>query len=364
MTPDSQGVPGERGRPGMPDLAALASVRHAEARGWRGQIAEAAGARVAALARDTVCLTLLAGSGSRWVKSLQDARKVAPPGSPEREFPDDAPRGLFPVRNFLGDGRALVPVASYAIDAVRGLGRHLVVVRGWDAEIARGVLAPLGIRPDRYGFFTQEPGASGKPLGHGDAAWQCRAEWAGARYVVANFGGDANSPLTAMESLIALDELVRRGEDADFLLPVARVDAPAYPVDLDERGLPRGFGHDKLGGPAGRAARTGGYVNVGIRVYRAEALLRAMELIRARWWSPESGYRIPGNDPSGGEFALDNADAMFALEGRARVLAIAEARELTPAKSHDAIPAFEEAARGVRAEWDEWRLRTGFRRAT
>lgn len=342
-------------RPDMPDLAALCSSRHGEARAWRGRIAEELSDRIAGIARETVCLTLLAGSGSRWVRSLRDAR-------PSTGFPEDAPRGLFPVRNFLGDGRESVPVASYSIDALRGLGRHLVVVRGWDAEIEREILLPLGLSRDEFSFFTQAAGASGKPLGHGDAAFQCRELWLGARYVIANFGGDANSPLTVMESLIALDELARRGEDADFLLPVARVDEAAYPVTMDDRGLPRKFGHDKLGGTAGTGPRTGGYVNVGIRLYRAPALARAMDVIRERWWSPEGGYRIPGNDPEGGEFALDNADALFASEGRARVLATARPEELTPLKSLDALPAFENSVRLVRAEWDSWSLRTGFRR--
>lgn len=318
------------------------------------------------LAQETVGLTLLAGAGTRWVKSLAAAKKSlsgADSSQAERstvDFPLEAPRGLFPVRNYIAPEPRLIPLAAYALDALRNLGRHVIVVRGWEDEIRGGILNPLGIGNESVSFCTQVEGPLHKVLGHGDAAWQSREKWLGSRYVIANFGGDANSPLTALVSLLAMAELDKAGEEIDLLLPVAKMQDPAYPVVLDREGLPLSFGHNKLGGQAGEAktlVESGGsaYTNVGIRVYRTGAFSEVIEEIRRRYWKEGSGYAIPGNDPQAREFALDNVDAVIAEQGKARILAIARPEELTPAKSYDEIAGFEAAARKVRAEWDIFR---------
>jgi hypothetical protein len=343
-------------------LAARNGERAGEGLGPFASVAEYA----ADLSRRCVCLTLLAGSGSRWAKSLAaaQARGEYPGFDPAR------PRGLFPVRDFLR-GRAgssaaggRMAIAAYSLDAVRGLGRHLVVVRGWEAEIDAEVLAPVGIGPAARDFFTQEA-PLGKPLGHGDAAWQCRRLWAGADYVVTNFGGDANSRRTVLSSLLALDALRAAGAGVDLLMPAASLPSPAYPIRLDSGGLPRAFGHAKLQGSAGTAGPAGttgpaaaaglGYTNVGLRVYSAPALFEAVEGFRQRNWTEGLGYEIPGNDPAGHEFALDNVDALMAQEGRARILAMARSEELTPAKSLEDLPAFERAIESVVGEDAELR---------
>jgi hypothetical protein len=343
-------------------LEYLCGRGHAEAAAWRRRVASIALERrassggpaapssveeyVAELSSRTVCLTFLAGAGTRWRKSIADAAAGSPAADPgrARRLDPDRPRGLYPVRDFLRPGGGELPIASYAIAATRGLGRRVVVVRGWEREIDEEALAPMGTSSSERAFFEQEA-PYGKPLGHGDAAWQCRSLWSGADYVIANFGGDASSRVTALSSLLAMDALASAGVRADFLVPAARFEAPAYPIELDEEGLPRGFGHAKL---QGRAAALGpGYANVGVRLYRARALLEKVESIRSRCWREGEGYAIPGNDPAGKEFALDNADAELAAEGRARMLAIALPEELAPVKSLDDVPAFEMAIQRV-----------------
>ncbi|HET7838958.1 MAG TPA: hypothetical protein VFL04_04320 [Rectinemataceae bacterium] len=312
---------------------------------------------LAELAPRTVCLSLLAGSGSRWLRSLEAARARVAAGTGGSASSLDAqasafdparPRGLFPVRNLLVPGGPRIAVAAYALAAVKGLGRHVLVVRGWEAEIDAEVLAPLGIGSGARAYQTQ--GAElGKPLGHGDAAWQARGLWSKADYVITNFGGDANSRRTAINSLLALDAFgAPGGAGADLIIPVARIANPAYPVALDAEGIPRGFGHAKLQGQA--LGGGSGYTNVGLRVYRAGALLEKVEAFRSRHWVEGSGYAIPGNDPAGHEFALDNVDAALASEGRARILAASLPQELTPAKSLEEVPAFEEAVAAVVAD--------------
>lgn len=347
-------------------LPSLTGSGHAEAASARGALAEIAlAARSAAdraagrppfasaaeyeadLSRRTVCLTLLAGSGSRWVKSLAPkAGRGEQLALAAAAFDPARPRGLFPVRDFLrGSGR--IPIAAYALSASDGLGRHLIVVRGWEREIDAEILEILGIGPEQRDFFTQEA-PYGKPLGHGDATWQCRELWARADYVVTNFGGDANSRHTMLSSLLALDALRASGVEADMLMPATALERPAYPIGLDSEGLPTSFGHAKLQGHAGaQSSAPRAYTNVGVRVYSVPALLRSVESFRERYWVEGTGYAIPGNDPEGHEFALDNVDAALASEGRARILAIARPEELTPAKSVDDVPAFERAIESV-----------------
>jgi len=346
------------------DLPALVGAEHGKALALREALArELTAAAPAGLRERTCCLTLLAGAGTRWVRSLALAKERfgTKPGDEYGRliegFPSDAPRGLFPVRNFITAGPERIPMAAYALDALRGLGSHVLVVRGWEREIREGIVEALGIDGDTVAFCMQKEGLPGKVLGHGDAARQAMERWRESSYVIANFGGDANSPLTATAGLQALALLEGTGAEADLILPVARMPHPAYPVTVDGRGLPLSFGHNKLGG-SGTQGEAGmpapgsfSYVNVGIRVYRTEALLSAMDEIGKRYWREGEGYSIPGNDPDAHEFALDNIDALLASRGRARILAISNPEELTPAKSFDEIPGFEAAARKVRAEW-------------
>lgn len=347
----------------MNELSELCSVRYAEAGDLRLSIpaladvaaggdgsAESVARRLGRVAARTVCVTLLAGSGSRWLASLEAGRASADPGTAARAaaFPPVMPRALFRVADHISGRPEGIAIAAYSVDAVDRAGKHLLVVRGWEEEIRREILAPLGIPSDRAVFATQEL-FRGKPRGHGDAAWQCRDAWKDARYVVTNFGGDPNSPLTVLSALLALDALLAAGERVDLLLPAAPAIDPAYPIRFDARGYPVSFGHAKLRGGSGSGGT--GYTNVGLRVYRAEALFRMSATVRDRWWNGESGYAIPGNDPAGGEFALDNVDLMFAGAGTARVLATARPEELAFAKSFDIVPRFEEATARIRSEW-------------
>lgn len=301
---------------------------------------------------DTACVTLLAGAGTRWVASLKTSGM-------DFSFPADMPRGLYLVENFIGGNPHKVPLAAYSVDAVRNLGEQVIVIRGWQREIEQQVLEPLGIDSRTVAFVTQLPGPNGKVAGHGDAIWQAQEAWMNSRYVITNFGGDANSPITVRAGLAMIKMLDEAGIEIGLLLPVALQKNPAYPVTLDESGLPVSFGHNKLGGgPSAMVtanpqhADGSAYTNVGIRIYRKDWLLRAISEIRSNFWSPDASYEIPGNDPAGHEFALDNVDAWLASKHMARIAAIANPEELTPAKSFSDIGKFEAAVREVRKEWD------------
>lgn len=396
----------------MVDVRALVSSDQGKAFGLRWKIPVELSEKYRPGQIRISCLTLLAGAGTRWIKSLAAAREgevsaaaasgegavasanavatsdgsvadakvrhgpaalepdaLKPAAVQARDsvdFPLSAPRGLYPVKNYIG-ARGLVsngapptriPLAAYAVDAFRGLGHHTIVIRGWKEAICSQVLTPLGIDCSDVDFFEQRPDRNGKVSGHGDATWQARDLWNTSEYVMVNFGGDANSPLTALASALAMAALVDAGEDIGLLLPVARIRNPAYPVHVDRDGRPTGFGHDKLGGKRAAspyAPKDGyAYTNVGIRVYRTADLADALQSVRERYWNEPDGYTIPGNDPAGHEFALDNVDSLLASEGRARILPIAAPDELSPAKSFDEIPRFEASVAQVRAEWNQF----------
>ncbi|MCX7023410.1 MAG: hypothetical protein NT080_02180 [Spirochaetes bacterium] len=335
-------------------LARLTGANHAKAFAGRDAVLAAActensrGIRTreeyrAWLRERTVIVTMLAGAGTRWVRSLKEA--VA--RGEDTGFDPRKPRGLFPVRNLLGRGPNRIPIAAYSLDAGMELGDRLVIVRGYEEEIRSSVLDPLGYDPGSVRFATQEV-VNGKPLGHGDAARQTENRWSAYEYVVVNFGGDASNPRTMFDTLAVFDALVSSGEPVAMMMPAALFDAPAYPIELDTRGRPTAFGHAKLHG--GGAASGPGYANVGVRMYRAAALLAVVERIASAWYEPGVGYSIPENDPAGREFALDNVDAELAASGLARILPIALPEELTPVKSLEDLPRFGAAIEKVRAD--------------
>ncbi len=316
-----------------------------------------------AFAGRALSITFLAGAGTRWKASLLKAREnpgAWPAGDVAVSFPLDAPRGLFPVPDFIhgekGEGR--IAMAAYAVEAVRAIKEHILVVRGWEREIEAQVLNPLEMPRSRIAFFTQKEGPNGQVSGHGDAALQCMSLWQNARYVVTNFAGDANSPLTVELALRAFAAFDAKGIEIGVIIPVAMTEKPAYPVFLEENGLPAGFWHEKLAGSKPNAAPTS-LTNVGIRVYRADWLRRALLLLKERYYvegqGPDAGWHIPGNDPSKRECALDNVDNLLAEMRLARVMPVSLPRELTPLKSLGEYPAFVQAVKEVQREWREIR---------
>ena len=256
-------------------------------------------------------------------------------------------------------------MAAYAFDAVRRIERHIFVVRGWEKEIDEFALAPVGISPSARTFFTQRGGVDGQVYGHGDATLQCEKLWENSRFVVTNFAGDANSALTVELALRAFARFDALGIDIGAIIPVARVEAPSYPVYLNNEGLPIGFWHNKLAGEAPRG-RSAPLTNVGIRVYRADWLARALHEMEGKYRVADGRgmlnrreaplWNIPGNDPAKHECALDNVDNYLAGQGLARVMPISLSRELTPLKELGEYRGFVRAVREVQAEISAARL--------
>ncbi len=310
------------------------------------------GAALEKTAGETAVVTLLAGAGSRWIRSIEAFREEWPAelGEDVRQaavgFALEKPRGLFPVTNYLpGIPGEMIPVAAYSLAAVKGVGEQLIMTGGYDREIEETILEPLGYDRGEVLFQHQEM-FRGSPLGHGAAAWQCRRFWEDKRYVLFNFGGDANSRRTVEESLLVMAALDVLGEAPALLLPAALVPNPDYTIEMDKQGLPRHFEHSKLTGPSGAGrGRAEGYSNVGLRVYRGDRLGELLGDLHRNYFDTETGYVLPENQ--GNELALDNVDRRLAEGGEVRILASADSREITPAKTLDSIPRFLEAVKGL-----------------
>lgn len=294
------------------------------------------------LKEKTCCMTLLAGSGSRWLRSIAQARDHGR----QIEFEADWPRGLYKVDNYLKHlNQDKIPIAAYSFNAVKGMGKHLIVIQNHEKEIIEEILKPLNISASDYQFHVQKL-FKGKPLGHGAAAWESSALWQDYKYLIVNFGGDANSHDTIASTLLALDLLNKEEDKVDLLLPAAFMENPRYEIELDKEGFPRSFLHDKLKKSAKKQDK--GLTNVGVRIYRTASLYATLEYLHQKYFNREGGYQIPDN--SSNELALDNADDFLAAKKRVRVLALADKREITPAKSLDDIPSFLKAIQQIYSE--------------
>lgn len=285
---------------------------------------------LAYLKSSTLCITLFAGLGERWRASFESV-----PGA-EMRF-KDLPRALYPVQNVLVSGSDKIALGAYALHAVSHLGDSVIVIRGHEALLKSYALSPLGIDPKKVRFVEQAT-IHEKPLGHGDAVYQLLDIIGEYEYVIVNFAGDLSRPATAETALLAIDALESIDEDVRLILPCTKVKNPEYVVKIDADGLPSSLGHGKL---KGSEAQAEGFTNVGLRVYRSDALFEALTLFRKMYYKDETGYTIPGNVSN--DFALDNIDEWLCEKKTVRILPIASSVETIALKSLSDLSHFEKA---------------------
>lgn len=280
----------------------------------------------------TGTVTFLAGAGSRWVKSVEEAqlRGLALDIDPGK------PRCMAPVMDLL-DPQNKIPIGTYNLRAMEGLGKHYIVYSSDLPElqaIARTSLSSGTV------FLEQSWRGFDSPLGHGDAMMQLldSSSWdPSLKFVITNFGGDVNSRETIFTSLLVLAALQKLGEDVHpwGLLPTVFLNDAAYPVILNDEGFPVGFGHNKLTtDTTSRAAQC----NIGVRLYTTESLRSVVDEFQTMF-DASAGYKIPGN--KGNEFALDNVDMHLADNRRLRTLNIATPHEIgSSAKTYEDLDRF------------------------
>jgi len=279
-------------------------------------------------------ITFLAGAGSRWVKSVLSAKKRGE----ALDVDPDKPRCLAPVEDVINPGKK-VPIGTYNLAALKGIGRHFVVYRTHLQEI-KSMAHDAGL--DDVTYFEQTvPGGASSPLGHGDALRQLLPALPDSlQFVITNFGGDPNSKETMITSLLVLAAMQRAKENLKpyGLMPTAYFANPTYPITVRKDGLPIDFAHRKLKASPPAADNKPAQTNVGIRLYMRGAL-KDVIFHYEKYYDPQSGYKLDGN--VGNEFGLDNIDAYLSKPGRFRLLCVARPEEIKgSAKTWENIESF------------------------
>ncbi len=284
----------------------------------------------------TKSLTFFAGAGARWINSIKDSGDEA-----RSRFDPNLPRCMAGVKDMICTGKDRhIPVGIYNLGAVRNMAGNIVIYRGSSDIIQKHIADYLRILP----VYVEQtyPPEIGKPLGHGDAALQAMEHIKDSRFVITNFAADSNSKKTIAMSLLALFVLDRYGHEIDLIIPTAYMEKPRYPVLVSEEGLPVYFGQSKLKGD--KPAEQDGQSNLGIRVYRTDALIRHLDRFRQIYYK-EGSYSSINNGNN--ELALDNIDEAMAKEKKAFTFCIGIPEEITPIKKVSDITDFEEAMEKV-----------------
>lgn len=195
-------------------------------------------------------------------------------------------RALVPLPNFLPDIPGdTVPTMIYSLYQIRDFlsngGENLTIVYGNEADKTKmkESLESLGLDPEVISFVQQKiyEGRT-KQAGNGDALKQAVESGILDRYenIVPLFNGDVHSANTLRRSLVAFEYAKHIKHPLTGLMPVAAMDVPKYPAQIDEdTGLPTGnFTQPKLEGKELIEKR--GLSNVGDRIYDGFMLRRIM----------------------------------------------------------------------------------------
>jgi hypothetical protein len=292
-----------------------------------------------AVSKETMVITFLAGFGTRWQDSFSK-----PQNHHLKEKCDPSkPRVLVKIANLIPKimpGQE-ISAGIYNFLATKNLGRNLVIYRNSRKEIEEEILQPLKMTA----LFHQQtfPVEVGKPLGHGDALTQVRKEIKNFRFLITNFGSDANSRETIFLSLLCLYVLDKYKTDTWAILPSALMAKAKYPIYLDKKGMPTGIGQAKLKG--GLADCSNCPSNVGIRVYLVKKLLPVIDYFE-KYYQEKGSYEELNNGNN--ELALDNFDEYLIRQKKLQQFCLALPEEIShSAKKLEEIPNYLETLKIV-----------------
>lgn len=304
---------------------------------------EAEAAFIKAVSSSTACFTVVAGLNTRWTDSIDTPEGQRVTGR-LKVFSRSDPRFLAKVPNLLpadivpGEN---IPAGLYNLYALVGLGRHIIIHSPGNRErIEAEMVKPLRIEEGKVSYREQPiPEGGNKPLGHGDALIKIIDVLPGYKYLIANFGNDANSRQTAVMSLLTMYVMDKYGEDVAMIMPTANMEKPKYPVVLDSNGFPIAFGQAKLLGEAS-VKLDAGPSNIGVRVYKVSDLLPIAQAIQTRYQVHGSYALMFGRAVN--ECAQDDFDRILAsTNNRVRHLCVANEAEINhSAKTVAEIPYF------------------------
>lgn len=320
--------------------------------------------------KDTLVITAVAGAATRWKESIAKPQNGAIVR--ERHINSRAPRCMAHVQDY-DQPDQMIPIGTYNLRAVQDLGDQVVVYGGGNPEQAmvhrlqlyNELISPMkaNVRLCKQKIYPNKK----KPSGHGDLLLQIFKDprmhdvIMNKKYVIANFGGDANSYQTAVLSLLTLYVFDKYGFTLGSFIPTtipSEQEKDFHPLYTDNNGLPTSSYHpkdDKVkpdGSPSGQT-------NVGFRLYGMEQLMKVMRPYEEAQARMEKGKDV---EYPVGELKQDHFDqaCMQDLGINALVAPIAIEEEIihTP-KGVDNLAQFEADMRVVYQKDREFKQRNG-----
>lgn len=285
---------------------------------------------IKAVSPKTMVVTFLAGFGTRW----QDSFNHPDNHHLKNKFDQNKPRVLAKVTNLIPQiiSGQEISAGIYNFLATKNLGHNLIIYRNSRKEIEEEILRPLKIEA----IFRQQtfPASVGKPLGHGDALLQVKNKIKNYRFVITNFGSDANSKETIFLSLLCLYVLDKYKTNVWAILPSALMTKAKYPIYLNVEGMPTGVGQAKLKGKIDECSNRPS--NVGLRAYLVKKLLPVIDYFK-KYYQENGSYAVLNNGNN--ELALDNFDEYLIREKKLRHFCIALPEEIShSAKKLEEVP--------------------------
>lgn len=279
-------------------------------------------------------ISILGGENSRWKKSFSDSASE----EIRSEFNIsniDTPKFLANVPNIInGINQTHIPIITYNFHAFNALFqsdnlKHLILCgqKDYQSEIedALRLVSDHNVIHFKQTIYPNRDSLSG----HGDALYQCRDLITDLDYVIVHFGGGVISSKSLHLSLLALHVLQMWDEYVGLLMPSAKIENSIYPIFVDNLGLPRAFGHERLWGKKSLVSNhlsTSG-CDVGIYIFCVSQLQRIFNDHASDFYKLET-------------HSVDHIAEKMATKGLVRQFCISQRQEAYCVKSIFDLPEF------------------------
>jgi hypothetical protein len=288
----------------------------------------------------TAIVFIAAGAGTRWDASFQGRNQIYEPSKYDisrgrsramARVPNVLPRDVFPDDT--------IPVIGYNLWASRNIpgARRCVISRGEDQEELHDLAAKLGISIE----CRQQQPMRNKVRGHGDAIAQNLDVIADSDYTLTQFCGDASSPKTIHDTLLAFDAMQKVGKDVNVLMATTPDQAASSQLAIDDAGFVRRFNHPQLFKKDivadDQNLRMSGS-NSSIYVFKSQRLAQEANAIAQAQNEAGTYAFLPFHPEESDEFAIDDVILLAAEHGTVRQLCIASPEETRTTKDLTMLP--------------------------
>jgi hypothetical protein len=297
----------------------------------------------------TSIIFVAAGAGTRWDQSFEDKNIIY--GHAEYDIARGRSRAMARVPNVLPREifpEDTIPAIGYNLWASGGIpgAKRYVISKEEDQNEIEELAKKLGINVE---CRLQAP-VRGKVRGHGDALEQNLDSIIESDYTLVQFCGDASSPRTIHDTLLAIDALSKSASTTKVLMATTPEKAESQPLAIDSAGLVRRWNQFKLFEQdivrySSELEPSG--VNVSIYAFDSRRLAEDVATISSYHSRLNTYSFLPFHPETSDEFAIDDAILMAAQRGEVRQLCIASAEEATTTKDLSGLPRLVKAMEGI-----------------